>query len=271
VHVAEAGDGPPLILQHGWPQHWYAWHAVVPILAEHFRVICPDMRGFGWTDAPADGYDQDGLANDLLSICDALGLERVSIAGQDWGGYVAFIVAMREPQRVERLVMMNAAHGFVKIDLRLLRASVRFWYMPIIGTPGLGPALVRHGGFVRMIVRWANPGGIPWDAGDWEIYLAPLRERARARASQRLYALFAAREFPRILLGRWKHDRLTVPTLFLHGTADRVVTPDFLRGYEPYADDFRLQTLDGVGHFLCDEEPERVARRMITFLQSKAD
>ena len=266
VHVAEAGNGPPLVLQHGWPQHWYAWHAILPALAERFRVICPDMRGFGWTDAPADGYDKDGLAEDLLAVCDALGIERFSLAGHDWGGYVSFIVAMRWPERVERLVLLNTGHGFVKVDLRLLRAQLGFWYMPIIGTPVLGPALVRRGAIVRAIVRWAHPGGVPWDDASWEMYLASLRERARARATQRLYGRFVAREFPRVLLGRWKRERLTVPTLFLHGAADRILRPDFLRGYERYADDLRLEMLAGAGHFVCDAEPERVAQRMIAFL-----
>src|SRR3954452_9879506 len=59
VHVAEAGDGPPLVLLHGWPQHWYAWRHVIPLLSPHYRVICPDLRGFGWTDAPAGGYDKE--------------------------------------------------------------------------------------------------------------------------------------------------------------------------------------------------------------------
>jgi len=267
VHVAEAGDGPPLVLQHGWPQHWYAWRALFPILANRFRVICPDMRGFGWTDAPAGGYDKEGLAEDLLAVCDALDVQRFALAGHDWGGYVAFIAAIRAPERVERLVMMNTGHGFVKADLRLLRAQVGFWYMPIIGTPWLGPALVRQGGLVRAIVRWAHPGGVPWDAAEWETYLALLREPARAHATQRLYGLFVAREFPRVLLGRWKRERLSIPTLFLHGAADRVIRPDFLRGYEPYADDFRLELLEGVGHFICDAEPELVAQRMIAFLQ----
>lgn len=270
VHVAEAGQGPPLVLQHGWPQHWYAWRAIIPDLAEHFRVICPDMRGFGWTEAPAGGYDKDGLAEDLLAVCDALGVERFSLAGHDWGGYVAFIVAMRWPERVERLVMLNTGHGFVKVDSRLVRAQLGFWYMPIIGLPGLGPALVRHGGIVRAIVRWGHPGGVPWDDTTWEAYLAPLREEARAHATQRLYGLFVAREFPQVLMGRWKHHRLTVPTLFLHGAADRILRPDFLRGYERYADEFHLELLDGVGHFICDAQPDRVSRRMIEFLQPAA-
>lgn len=268
VHVAEAGQGPPLVLQHGWPQHWYCWNAVIPILAEHFHVVCPDMRGFGWTDAPRSGYGKENLAEDLLAVCDALGIERFALAGHDWGGFVAFITAIRAPERVERLVMLNTGHGFVKVDLRLLRAQLGFWYMPILGMPGLGPALVRRGRFVRTTVRWAHPGGVPWSPQDWETYLGPLRERARARATQRLYGGFVAREFAQGLLGRWKRERLTVPTLFLHGDADRAIRPDFLRGYERYSDDFRLELLDGVGHFVCDAQPERVARRMVEFLQT---
>jgi pimeloyl-ACP methyl ester carboxylesterase len=80
--------------------------------------------------------------------------------------------------------------------------------------------------------------------------------------------VFLAREFPRILLGWYKGERLTVPTLILHGTADRIVRPDFLRGWEGFVDDLRLEWLDGVGHFLQDAEPERVAQRMVAFLDA---
>jgi pimeloyl-ACP methyl ester carboxylesterase len=223
VHVAEAGGGPPLVLQHGWPQHWYAWRPLIPAPVQRFRVICPDMRGFGWTDAPTGGSDKEGLAQDLLAVCDALGLERFALAGHDWGGFVAFVAAIRAPQRVERLVTMNTGHGFLKPDLRLLRALLGFWYMPIIGSPGVGAVLVRRGRIVRAIVRWGHP---------------------------------------------YKRERLTVPTLILHGTADRIVRPDFLRGWEGFVDDLRLEWLDGVGHFLQDAEAERVAQRMLAFLDA---
>src|SRR5262245_64450685 len=75
---------------------------------------------------------------------------------------------MCSPDRVERLVMLNTGHGFVKVDLRLLGAQLGFWYMPIIGMPWLGPMLVRRGGIVRAIVRWSHPGGAPWDDATWE-------------------------------------------------------------------------------------------------------
>jgi pimeloyl-ACP methyl ester carboxylesterase len=268
VHVAEAGAGPPLVLVHGWPQHWYCWHAVIPLLAEHFRVICPDMRGFGWTDAPRSGYDKDTLADDILAVCDALGLERFALAGHDWGGFVAFLTAQRAPERVERLVMLNTAHGFAKVDLRMVRALVGFWYMPLLGMPGLGPALMRRRAFLNLVMRWAHPGDSPWTSEEWDMYAGQLRDRRRARAAQRLYGSFVYRELIAGLFGKWKRTRLRVPTLFLHGDADRALRPDFLRGYEDYADDMRLELLPGVGHFLCDSEPGRVAARVTEFLDA---
>ncbi len=138
--------------------------------------------------------------------------------------------------------------------------------MPIVGMPGLGPALVRRGWLPRVVVRWTHPGGPPWDPAEWANYLVPLRDPARARASQQLYGIFVAREFREIVAGRWKRYRLTVPTLFLHGTADRAIRTDFLRGWENYTDDFRLELLDGVGHFLVDQEPALVASRIADFL-----
>ncbi len=126
VHVAEAGHGPPLVLQHGWPQHWYAWHRIILRLGERFHVICPDMRGFGWTDAPAAGYEKEELAEDLLGVCDALGIERFSLGGHDWGGFVAFLAALRSGDRVRRLVLMNTGHAFLQVDLRLIGTQVGF-------------------------------------------------------------------------------------------------------------------------------------------------
>ena len=73
THVATAGEGPPVVLLHGWPQHWYEWRDVIPRLAPHARVICPDLRGFGWTEVPERGYEKDQLKRDVLALLDALG------------------------------------------------------------------------------------------------------------------------------------------------------------------------------------------------------
>jgi pimeloyl-ACP methyl ester carboxylesterase len=85
IHVAEAGDGPPLVLLHGWPQHWWSWREVIGPLSERHRVICPDIRGVGWSDLPRRGYDLRTLSHDLLGLLDVLGLGRVRLVGHDWG------------------------------------------------------------------------------------------------------------------------------------------------------------------------------------------
>jgi pimeloyl-ACP methyl ester carboxylesterase len=268
VLVVEAGDGPPLVLQHGFPQDWRSWQAVIPILAERFRVICPDMRGFGESDAPPWGYDKEGLAQDLLAVCDALGVDRFALAGHDWGGVVCFIAALRAPERVERLILLNTAHGFWQVDLEFLLALRGFWYMPLIGAPLLGSRLIRTTWFQRTVLGWADPG-LAWDPATSEAFLGPLRAQpARASASRRLYGRFVFSELAEMLRGRYLRERLTVPTLFLHGTADRAIRPAVLRGYEPHADDLRIELVPGAGHFLCDAEPELVAGRMIEFSTS---
>ena len=106
MHVAEAGpeDGEVIVLLHGWPQHWYEWRHQIPELAKHYRVICPDLRGFGWSDAPSSGYEKETLAEDIVNVLDALGLERVKLVGHDWGGWCGFLICLNHPERVERFL-----------------------------------------------------------------------------------------------------------------------------------------------------------------------
>lgn len=85
-HVALAGDGDPLVMLHGWPQHWFEWRNLIPSLARRHRVICPHLRGLGWSDAPPAGYEKEELATDALTVLDALELDTVQLVGHDWGG-----------------------------------------------------------------------------------------------------------------------------------------------------------------------------------------
>jgi pimeloyl-ACP methyl ester carboxylesterase len=77
MHIAQAGQGRPIVMLHGWPQHWYLWRRLIPVLAPHARVLCLDLRGFGWSDVPSGGYDRETMAEDILALLDELGLDRV--------------------------------------------------------------------------------------------------------------------------------------------------------------------------------------------------
>src|SRR5258708_5056780 len=107
-HVAEAGSGDDVVLcLHGWPQHWYEWRHLMPALADRHRVLALDLRGFGWSDAPRDGYEKEDMATDVLAVLDELGLERVKLVGHDWGGWIGFLLCLRSPRRFERFLALN--------------------------------------------------------------------------------------------------------------------------------------------------------------------
>ena len=255
MHVAEAGAGEPVVLLHGWPQHWWEWRGVIPRLAESYRVICPDLRGLGWSDAPPRGYGKEALADDVLALLDALGLERVRLVGHDWGGYIGFLLCMRRPERFERFVALNTGHPFAPVNLRTVSVMWRFWYQWLIATPVLGRAFVRSG-----FMLWPD-----WAPEDRELFAAPLREPARVAATVQIYRSFQTRDLPAIARGRYRRARLRTPTLFLHGADDRVIRPALLHGFEKHADDFRLELVEGVGHFIADEQPDLVADRTLAF------
>jgi pimeloyl-ACP methyl ester carboxylesterase len=109
LHVAEAGAGAPLVLLHGWPQHWWAWRHVIGPLAQEHRVLCPDLRGLGWSDAPPGSYTKEAWASDLLALLDALDLDRVATA-------LAYQAALALPGAGERL--LRHCPGFVRMLIR---------------------------------------------------------------------------------------------------------------------------------------------------------
>ena len=117
VHVALAGpeSGDPVVLVHGWPQHWWVWRGVIPALVDAgYRCICVDLRGHGWSDAPPDGYEKEQFATDILATLDTLGVERFKLVGHDWGGFASFLIALRAPERVEKLLAVSIIHPWIR-------------------------------------------------------------------------------------------------------------------------------------------------------------
>jgi pimeloyl-ACP methyl ester carboxylesterase len=258
VHVAEAGAGEPLVLLHGWPQHWYAWRELVPRLAGSYRLVMPDLRGHGWTSAPAGGYDKEQLATDLLGLMDALDLPRVGLVGHDWGGWAGFLACLRAPERFRGFVALGIVHPFQVPDRRLLEAW-RGTYQVVLGTPGLGEALLRTSTrAVGAAVRLGTTRQEAFTEADLQAYAKVLQEPARARASSLLYRSFVLRESLPVLLGRYRDARLAVPTRLVVGDGDPVCRPALLRGWEDAADDMTVRVLPGVGHFVPEEAPDVV-------------
>lgn len=257
MHVAEAGSGPPILLLHGWPQHWWVWREVIPMLAEHRRVICPDLRGMGWTDAPPGDYRKHRLARDVLGLLDALELDRLPIVGHDWGGWCAQLAAAMAPERFTAVLAVGIPQPWLPA-LRLTppalaRAIALVAYQVPLSVPGLGPALVRRG-FVRAIMR-TDRGARKFTAAELDAFDQTYRDPDRARATSALYRAFLTRELPAMVRGRYEPRRPEVPVRMILGTRD----PVCLGLVGDPSNPPQVRRLPRAGHFLPEERPEVLA------------
>lgn len=273
-HVAFAGplDAEPLVLLHGWPQHWFEWRKVLPELAKRRRCVLPDLRGLGWSEAPQAGYDKETLADDVLAVLDALRIGRTDLIGHDWGGWIGFLIALRTPERLRRFLALNIVPPWppwppgrprIREALRL----ARLWYQVVLATPLLGEALLQHTRAVPLLLRSDNVQAGVFGDQDVEAFACALREPARAHASSLVYRDFLLREAPAIIRGRYENIPLTVPTHLLHGVRDGALGEGLseasaargrgLLTFEPVQDS---------GHFIAEERPDLVIARAREFL-----
>jgi pimeloyl-ACP methyl ester carboxylesterase len=262
LHVAEAGEGTPIVLLHGWPQHWWIWRKVIPDLARDHRLICPDLRGFGWSEAPRGRYEIAELAADIVVLLDLMGLEQVDLIGHDWGGYVGFLLCLEQPRRIRNYLGLGIVHPWFEPPQPSPKALQRSAYQFLLATPLLGESVLRFvPGFVKLALRRGAHPGMRWSEEELACYADSFRSRDHALASSHVYRSFLTRELPRLRKGHYRPQRSPVPTRVLTGEADPVIRMDIMGGYEPYADDLSVEEIPGCGHFIAEEKPELVVER----------
>ena len=242
MHVAECGGGEPLVLLHGWPQHWWMWRGVLPALSERFRCIVPDLRGLGWTDAPATGYDKPQLAADVLALLDALGLQKVRLMGHDWGAFTSLVLCREAPGRIERCISLDVPLPWdPSLDpRRLLGIS----HMPFLSAPFAERAVPA---IASQILRASRMG--PEARGE---FVDSLRAPERRRATVGYYRTFLLHELPEVLTSR--PEPPDVELLALGGAGDPIVR--WSSG---------IEKIPGAGHFLPDDRPDAVVERALAF------
>lgn len=270
LHVVRAGPdtGRLVILLHGFPEFWYAWrHQIGPLAEAGYRVWAPDQRGYSTSDKPAGvaAYTIDILAADVIGLLDAAGVEKVGLVGHDWGGAVAWRVASLYPDRVSRLVVLNAPHG--RALMRRMRQDVaqlwRSWYIFFFQIPWL-PELVlrqlrwallarslrgssRAGTFSDADLAeyrhaWSQPGAVS-SMINW--YRAALRTRAR----------------------RTESERIVVPTLLIWGARDAFLGRELAEASIQECDNGRLVFIEDATHWVQHEAADRVNALLMDFLR----
>ena len=266
LHYAEMGRGPLVILLHGFPQCWYQWRNVMPRLAERFHVVAPDMRGYNLSDKPGGvgSYTLDKLGQDVASLVEALGEERAHVVGHDWGGGVAWHVAVRHPNRVNKLAVINAPHpAAYERELRNPEQLARSWYILFFQLPLLPEASLRL--TIRRAFRptAAVPGSFPDEALD--VYENAVAQPGAATAMINYYRA-AARTAPEKL--KQNKRAVTRPTLLLWGMKDFALSPRLTEGLEPWIADLRVERVEDSGHWVPEEKPRLVADTLLDFLSS---
>jgi pimeloyl-ACP methyl ester carboxylesterase len=262
LHVAELGppDAPALVLQHGWPQHWWCWHAVAPQLADGRRIVMPDLRGHGWSEAPAGGYEKAQLARDVVGVLDALGIERAGYVGHDWGGFAGFHLADIAPERFSEFLFVSIPHPWPSAhDQRNPRRLAALAYQIPLATPPVGELFVLTGGLSLMFAGGAPEG--TFSAADRAAYDATFRTRRGARVSSLMYRSFLTRELGPILRGRFADVRLPHRARLLAGEDDPIFAGARLDGHEENAPNMVVERVPGAAHFLPEERPDLVVQR----------
>ncbi len=267
LHAIEAGreEDPLVILLHGFPEFWYGWRKQIdPLAAAGYRILVPDQRGYNESDKPEDvrAYTLDALAADVLGLIDDAGRERAVVVGHDWGAAVAWWCALRYPQRIDRIAVLNVPHPLVM--QRHVRRSVsqmaKSWYIAFFQLPRL-PETLMHAARGPMFAALRRTGRRDaFDDTDRDAYVRAWSQPG-AWTSMLAWYRAAVRFSPRDL-GK---PVVSAPVLIVWGVRDRFLDFDMAPKSLELCARGRLEAIEEATHWVQHEEPERVNRLLIDF------
>ena len=270
LHCVTQGEGELVVLLHGFLEFWYSWRRQIPVLARHFKVVVPDLRGYNDSEKPNNGYDLDTLSQDVQGLIQGLGYSQAHVVGHDWGGTIAWRLAQTCPQTLSRLVILNASHPQrfrqeLFSNLEQLRWSS---YLLALQIPGLPEWLIQNN--LRDLVtnlfqRQAIRKGA-FTTQDAELYQAALRKPGAIAAAMHYYRQFLSGQ---LWLRHWGRlvRPVTTPTLMLWGEEDTLLSQGSMEEIEQFVSaSFELKRVPQCGHWIQQEAPETVNRELLNFL-----
>ena len=269
LHAVIGGEGPPLLLIHGWPESWYAWRLLMPALVPEFQVIAVDQRGIGLSDKPADGYDCGTLANDLVALMDALGHDRFAVVGHDTGFAIAYALAADHPDRVERVALIDIPGPPLATGSPPLFAPTplnnRLWHLPFNRVDGLPEQLVAGREDVFFGYEFAIQGGsLPPEIVEY--YVSRLKDPDALRGS---FGWYRALDTTIEQNEKRKGTRLTMPVLAIGGEMSYGALVG--SAMQPLVDDLEAVVIGGAGHWVAEQAPAATFAVLTKFLAPYLD
>jgi pimeloyl-ACP methyl ester carboxylesterase len=270
LHAVTGGDGPPVLLIHGWPGSWYYWRLIMPALARDFEVIAVDQRGIGLSDKPEQGYDTGTLANDLAGLMDALGHQRFAVVGVDTGMLIGYALAADHPDRVVRVALGEAPlPGITPPNPLILPDQLvdRLWHIPFNQLKQTNEKLVagREGIFFGAeFSASAGTNKLPDYAVKY--YVDGLASPEALHGSFQLYRAFGTTTAQNL---ERKTRQLPMPVLAMGGAQSLGgMAADTMK---LVADDVQTLVIPGIGHWLAEQAPEEMLAALAAFLAPYRD
>ncbi len=276
LHWVEAGDGPLVVLLHGFPEFWYSWRHQIPVLADAgYRVVAPDLRGYNESAKPPGygAYLTGPLTQDVVALIAACDAPRATVVGHDWGGVIAWTLASRRPEVVERLVILNAPHPAVYLRrIRTPAQMLRSSYVALFQPPLLPEMVLRARDFavLKAMLRGGAESPAAFTDADLDRYAEAFAKPGALTAMLAYY-----RAMGRRILAAARHagatsDRraVSVPTLVIWGRNDPVLGLDTADPGD-FVPDRRVVVVDDASHFVHADAPERVNELLIDFLATR--
>ena len=263
-HAVIGGEGPPLLLVHGWPETWYAWRLLMPALARDFEVIAVDQRGIGLTDKPEGGYDTGTLAGDLVALMDALGHQRFAVVGHDTGFAISYALAADHPDRVDRVALVEipgppvataAPPLFVPASL-----NNRLWHIPFNRVDKVPEQLVRGREDIffgyEFDIQTGNGRKLPDDVVHYYVRLLSNPDALRG-----CFGLYRAWDATLAQNEQRTTRPLTMPVLAIGGAASWGEAVGHVA-----ANDVQTVVIPGTGHWVAETAPEEMLAALTAFL-----
>jgi len=268
-HVVTGGEGPPLLLVHGWPQTWYAWRLIMPGLARDFTIVAPDQRGTGLSGKPADGYDTATLAGDLVAVMDALGHQRFAVAGHDTGMWIGYALAADHPGRAARLAVAETPLPGVSPSPPLFapaRLNNALWHFAFNRLAAVNDQLVTGREEAYFGWQFATKAARPLPDYAVRHYIDTLTDPAALHAS---FAIYRALDDTIAQNQQRKTRRLTLPVLGIGG--DHSLREQVADTMKLAADDVQTLVIPGCAHWVPEETPEETLAALTAFLAPYRD
>lgn len=267
IHFVEHGSGEPVLLLHGFPDFWYMWRHQIPVLAANgFRVIALDLRGYNRSDAPVGirNYTIDKLTGDVLGVMDTLGLHSAHVVGHDWGGVIAWKLAIDHPERIQKLVVINSPHPSTYIRALLTSSqALKSWYVAAFQIPRLPEMFLERNGMAALRNAWRRAGSSSnVTEADVVKYVKAFSRENRISAPLNYY-----RAFVLSALRTRGRGHVNAETLLVWGERDKFLVPGLATAAAKYVPNLQVKRFPLLGHWPQLEDPAAVNASISEFLQ----